>query len=76
MTTCRAVALQCLQRCPTNNNKFTFTAENHTYNFLVDGGFSFLVVADDKLVPPPWNVAHRYLLMGAVSCKSVRILVC
>ena len=47
-TICRAMALQCLQRCPTNNNKFTFTAENHTYNFLVDGGFSFLGVADDK----------------------------
>jgi vesicle-associated membrane protein 72 len=43
----RAVALQCLQSCPTDN-KFTFTAEHHTYNFLVDGGFTFLVIADDK----------------------------
>lgn len=44
----RAIALQCLQRCPTDNNKFTFTAEGHTYNFLVEKGYTFLVVADDK----------------------------
>ena len=44
----RAVAIQCLERCPTDNNKFTFTADKHTYNFLVEDGFTFMVVADDK----------------------------
>lgn len=44
----RAVAVQCLERCPTENNKFTLTADNRTYNFLVEAGYTFLVVADSK----------------------------
>lgn len=44
----KAAAVQCLERCPTDNNKFTFTADNRTYNFLVEGGYTFLVVADAK----------------------------
>ena len=44
----KAVAVQCLENCPTDNNRFTFTADNRSFNFLVDGGFTFLVVADSK----------------------------
>eukprot|EP00884_Botryococcus_braunii_P011174 jgi/Botrbrau1/20057/Bobra.200_1s0062.2 len=43
----RAVAIQCLERCPSDNTKFTYTADKYTFNFLVDGGFTYLVVADD-----------------------------
>jgi vesicle-associated membrane protein 72 len=43
----RAVAIQCLERCPSDNTKFTFTADKHTFNFLIDGGFTYLVVADE-----------------------------
>ena len=43
----RAVGLNFLERCPTNNSKFTFPSAGHTFNYLVDQGFTFLVVADD-----------------------------
>ena len=34
------VAIQCLEKCPPDNSKFTFTCDRHTFNYLVDGGFS------------------------------------
>lgn len=37
------VAIQCLEKCPTDNSKFTFTCDRHTFNYLVDGGFSELL---------------------------------
>jgi vesicle-associated membrane protein 7 len=42
------VAVQCLEKCPTNNTKFTFTCDKHTFNYLIDGGFTYLVVADEN----------------------------
>eukprot|EP00891_Asterochloris_glomerata_P001061 jgi/Astpho2/1061/Aster-07445 len=42
------VAIQCLEKCPTDNSKFTFTCDKHTFNYLVDGGYTYLVVADEK----------------------------
>ncbi|KAK9830315.1 hypothetical protein WJX72_010959 [[Myrmecia] bisecta] len=44
----RDVSLQCLSKCPTDNSKFTFTCDRHTFNYLVDGGHTFLVVADEN----------------------------
>ena len=43
----RAVGLNFLERCPTTNSKFTFPSSGHTFNFLVDQGFTFLIVADE-----------------------------
>ncbi|KAJ4802310.1 Vesicle-associated membrane protein 727 [Rhynchospora pubera] len=43
------VAIQCLQKLPPNSNKFTYSCDGHTFNFLVDKGFVFLVVADEGL---------------------------
>ena len=34
------VAIQCLEKCPANNSKFTYTCDRHTFNYVVDGGFS------------------------------------
>jgi hypothetical protein len=34
------VAIQCLEKCPTNNSRFTFTCDRHTFNYSVDGGYS------------------------------------
>ncbi|CAA6667591.1 unnamed protein product [Spirodela intermedia] len=42
------LAVQCLQRLPSNSNKFTYSCDGHTFNFLVDSGFVFLVVADES----------------------------
>jgi Regulated-SNARE-like domain len=60
----RAVAIQCLERCPPDNTKFTYTADKFTFNFLVDGGFTYLVVADDGYIP---------VLPRAVCCSSKQV---
>uniref|UniRef100_A0A0C9RNS7 TSA: Wollemia nobilis Ref_Wollemi_Transcript_7705_1165 transcribed RNA sequence n=1 Tax=Wollemia nobilis TaxID=56998 RepID=A0A0C9RNS7_9CONI len=41
------IAIQCLQKLPSNSNKFTYTCDGHTFNYLVEEGFVFLVVADE-----------------------------
>ncbi|CAA6663758.1 unnamed protein product [Spirodela intermedia] len=41
------IAIQCLQKLPPGNHKYTYTCDGHTFNFLVDNGFVFLVVADE-----------------------------
>lgn len=44
-----AIAAQCLQKLPSSNNKFTYNCDHHTFNFLVEDGFSYCVVAKDTL---------------------------
>ncbi|KAK4751068.1 hypothetical protein SAY87_004550 [Trapa incisa] len=44
-----AVASQCLQKLPSTNNKFTYTCDGHTFNYLVDDGFVYSVVAIESL---------------------------
>ena len=34
------VAIQCLEKIPPNNKKFTFTCDKHTFNYTVDNGYS------------------------------------
>ncbi|XP_027349862.1 vesicle-associated membrane protein 722 isoform X1 [Abrus precatorius] len=34
------VAAQCLQKLPSSNNRFTYNCDGHTFNYLVDNGFS------------------------------------
>ncbi|EFJ37930.1 hypothetical protein SELMODRAFT_164037 [Selaginella moellendorffii] len=41
------IAIQCLQKLPANNNKFTYTCDKHTFNYLVEDGFTYMVVADE-----------------------------
>lgn len=41
------VAVQCLEKCPTDKSKFTFTCDGHTFNYMMDEGFTFLAVADE-----------------------------
>ncbi|KAI5066486.1 hypothetical protein GOP47_0019110 [Adiantum capillus-veneris] len=43
------IAVQCLQKLPTNNTKFTYTCDQHTFNYLVDEGFTYMVVADEAI---------------------------
>lgn len=35
-----SIAFQCLQKLPTTNNKFTYNCDGHTFNYLVDNGYS------------------------------------
>ncbi|XP_024030070.1 vesicle-associated membrane protein 722 isoform X2 [Morus notabilis] len=40
-----SVASQCLQKLPATNNKFIYNCDGHTFNYLVDDGFTYCVVA-------------------------------
>ncbi|KAJ4891487.1 putative vesicle-associated membrane protein 726 [Raphanus sativus] len=40
-----SVAAQCLQKLPSSNNKFTYNCDGHTFNYLVENGFTYCVVA-------------------------------
>ncbi|KAH7536926.1 hypothetical protein FEM48_Zijuj03G0038100 [Ziziphus jujuba var. spinosa] len=42
------IAVQCLQKLPSNSNKYTYSCDGYTFNFLIDNGFVFLVVADES----------------------------
>ncbi|KAJ4836859.1 hypothetical protein Tsubulata_030739 [Turnera subulata] len=42
------IAVQCLQKLPSNSSKYTYSGDGHTFNFLIDSGFVFLVVADES----------------------------
>ncbi|KAL3647331.1 hypothetical protein CASFOL_008299 [Castilleja foliolosa] len=42
------IAVQCLQKLNSNSSKYTYSCDGHTFNFLLDSGFVFLVVADES----------------------------
>ncbi|XP_042058503.1 putative vesicle-associated membrane protein 726 [Salvia splendens] len=39
------IASQYLQKLSASNNRFTYTCDDHTFNYLVDNGFTYCVVA-------------------------------
>ncbi|KAH6778134.1 vesicle-associated membrane protein 726 [Perilla frutescens var. frutescens] len=39
------IASQCLQKLSASNNRFTYNCDDHTFNFLVENGFTYCVVA-------------------------------
>ncbi|GAB4830164.1 hypothetical protein Ancab_019806 [Ancistrocladus abbreviatus] len=43
------IASQCLQKLPSSNNKFTYTCDGHSFNYLVDNGFIYCVVAVESV---------------------------
>ncbi|XVF38710.1 hypothetical protein REPUB_Repub20aG0125200 [Reevesia pubescens] len=44
------IATQCLQRLPSSsNNKLTYNCDHHTFNFLVEDGYAYCVVAKDSV---------------------------
>jgi hypothetical protein len=38
----RDIAAQCLHKLPAGNNRFTYTCDAHTFNFLVSDGYGTL----------------------------------
>ncbi|TXG63973.1 hypothetical protein EZV62_010967 [Acer yangbiense] len=44
-----SIAAQCLQKLPASNNKFTYNCDAHTFNYLVDNGFTYCVVAVESV---------------------------
>ncbi|GLT68591.1 hypothetical protein SLA2020_408060 [Shorea laevis] len=43
------IASQCLQKLPSSNNKFTYNCDGHTFNYLVENGFTYCVVAIESV---------------------------
>jgi len=43
------IAVQCLQKLPSNSNKYTYLCDGRSFNFLIEKGFVFLVVADEAV---------------------------
>ncbi|KAH8517707.1 hypothetical protein H0E87_005573 [Populus deltoides] len=43
------IAAQCLLKLPATNNKFTYNCDGHTFNYLVDNGFTYCVVAVESV---------------------------
>ncbi|RWR88573.1 vesicle-associated membrane protein 721-like protein [Cinnamomum micranthum f. kanehirae] len=43
------IAAQCLEKLPSSNNKFTYNCDGHTFNYLVENGFTYCVVADETV---------------------------
>lgn len=43
------IAAQCLQKLPATNNKFTYSCDGHTFNYLVDNGFTYCLVAVESV---------------------------
>lgn len=39
------IASQCLAKLPASNNRFTYNCDGHTFNYLVENGFTYCVVA-------------------------------
>ncbi|KAE9602155.1 hypothetical protein Lal_00050250 [Lupinus albus] len=44
-----AIAAQCLQKLPSSNNKFTYNCDHHTFNFIVEDGYAYCVVAKESV---------------------------
>nr|AFK36461.1 unknown [Lotus japonicus] len=44
-----SIAFQCLQKLPSTSNKFTYNCDAHTFNFLVDNGYTYCIVADESV---------------------------
>nr|BAS01269.1 vesicle-associated membrane protein 72C [Marchantia polymorpha] len=45
----KKIALECAQTLDANNHSVTYTRDSHTFNFLVEDGFAYLVVAEESL---------------------------
>ncbi|KAG0460940.1 hypothetical protein HPP92_021237 [Vanilla planifolia] len=43
------IASQCLHKLPASNNLFTYNCDNHTFNYLVDNGYTYCVVAVESV---------------------------
>ncbi|XP_074590682.1 vesicle-associated membrane protein 721-like [Curcuma longa] len=44
-----SIASQCLQKLPSSNNKFAYNCDGHTFNYLVEDGYTYCVVAVESV---------------------------
>uniref|UniRef100_A0A0E0DPH8 Longin domain-containing protein n=1 Tax=Oryza meridionalis TaxID=40149 RepID=A0A0E0DPH8_9ORYZ len=43
------IASQCLMKLPASNNKFTYNCDGHKFNYLMEDGFTYCVVAVESV---------------------------
>ncbi|KAJ4819194.1 Vesicle-associated membrane protein [Rhynchospora pubera] len=53
-----AIAARCLDQLPSSNNRFTYACDGHTFNFLVNDGYAYCVVAKESA---PKHVSVAFL---------------
>jgi hypothetical protein len=58
------IAAQCLQKLPASNNKFTYNCDGHTFNYLVEDGFSECQYLPPLLLPSAWICAAKGSIRG------------
>ena len=64
------IAAQCLQKLSASNNRFSYTCDDHTFNYLVDNGFSMNV--DSLIVLPPFHL-NRGVSFAALVLEKIII---
>lgn len=74
------VAIQCLEKCPTDGgNKFTYTCDRHTFNYVVSAGFSKRLFfckthpCSCSLVPAQRNNASQSHLSMQMLCTCCQV---
>jgi len=63
----RDIAAQCLHKLPAGNNRFTYTCDGHTFNFLVSDGYGTQLTLARSTTPPTRCI--RVLLLLCVLAK-------
>jgi len=68
----KTVAFQCLTKVPARNDRFTFTVDGHTFNFLVNDRVVYCVVAQQeagRALPFGFleKVKEEFLVRGSVT---------
>ncbi|CAA6654265.1 unnamed protein product [Spirodela intermedia] len=43
------IAVQCLQKLPSSNSRFTYACDHHSFNFLVEDGYAYCVVVKESV---------------------------
>ncbi|RRT68513.1 hypothetical protein B296_00009891 [Ensete ventricosum] len=61
-----SIAAQCLQKLPASNNKFTYNCDGHTFNYLVEDGYSEC----------PGSRSGRFRVFARLDPSSSRFLAC
>eukprot|EP00951_Prasinocladus_malaysianus_P011056 scaffold81606_cov39-Prasinocladus_malaysianus.AAC.1 len=72
----KTVAFQCLAKVPSRNDRFTFTADGHTFNFLVNDRLVYGVVTQaeaGKTLPFGFleKVKEEFLVRDLGLCASL-----
>ncbi|KAL6524829.1 hypothetical protein OROMI_030422 [Orobanche minor] len=64
------IAAQCLQKLPTTNYKFTYKCDGHTFNYLVEDGFTLMCIMPQKVTGRNWLSKYTKLLFLYLSMST------